>query len=157
MNTLTAAALAAAAAIAAAGLATAGSSAPAEAQSLGQGDFALCSVYRPDGGFAGYDSACLERQRAAIRRFSDDGKPHYATPPRAPHRPRPPRGYGYGSYSAPVYAPAAYPCPGWANQGYGYSTTSSGFGGHVQYGTFTSSVNGQPCIPSPNIFRRGLP
>lgn len=151
MIRLTGTGFAAAAAIAAAGLAATGAGAPASAQSLSQGDFALCSVYRPDGSFAGYNSACLERQRAAVRRFSNDGKPHYAPPPRQSH------GYGYGSYSAPVYAPAAYPCPSWANQGYGYSTTSSGFGGRVQYGTFTSSVNGQPCIPSPNIFRRGMP
>lgn len=151
MIRLTAAGLAAAAAIAASGLAATGAGAPAQAQSLGQGDYALCSVYRPDGGFAGYDSACLERQRAAIRRFSHDGNPRYAPAPR--------RSYGNGnrSYSTPNYAPAVYPCPSWANQGYGYSSTSSGYGGRVQYGNFTSSVNGQPCIPSPNIFRRGMP
>lgn len=65
---------------AAAAIAAAGSSAPAEAQTLSQGDFTLYSVYRPHGGFAADDSACLERQRAAIRRFSNDGKPHYAPP-----------------------------------------------------------------------------
>ncbi|MBI1265027.1 MAG: hypothetical protein GC187_09875 [Alphaproteobacteria bacterium] len=125
----------AAMAIAAAGLAATGAGAPASAQALGQGDFALCAVYRPDGTFAGYSNACLERQRAAIRRFSQPSPSH-------------------GGHAR---AAGVYPCPSWANQGYGFSSTSSGFGGRVQYGTFTSSVNGQPCIPSPNIVRRGLP
>jgi hypothetical protein len=135
----------AAAAIAAAGLAATGAGAPAPAQSLGQGDYELCSVYRPDGSFAGYNSACLERQRAAIRRFSERRNPGYAQPSRPVH--------GYGGAS---HAPAAYPCPSWANNGYGFSSTT-GPGLNVRYGNFTSSVNGQPCIPSPNIFRRGLP
>lgn len=140
----------AAAALAAAGLAATGAGAPAPAQSLSQGDFELCSVYRPDGSFAGYNSACLERQRAAIRRFSERRNPAYAPPPRQPY------GYGYGAYGAAGHAPSTYPCPSWANNGYGYSSTS-GPGLNVRYGTFTSAVNGQPCIPSPNIFRRGLP
>lgn len=121
-----------------------------EAQSLGSGDYELCSVYRPDGSFAGYSNACLERQRASIRRNSQHSNSqhrggHYRTPPP-----------GAPVYSG--YASAATLCPSWANNGYGYSSTlvSSGFGSNIQYGTFNSTVNGQPCISNPVIFRRGF-
>ncbi|MGP1275342.1 MAG: hypothetical protein ACQRW7_07995 [Caulobacterales bacterium] len=114
--------------------------APAAAQSLGGGDFQRCAVYRPDGSMAGYSNACLERQRAAIRRYSG----------------QPSGGYGYAP-AAPVYGGGVYPCPAWANNGRGYSSTTRPGQYGAQYGNFTSAVNGQPCIPtSGNQFLRGV-
>ncbi|KAA5805370.1 hypothetical protein F1654_05165 [Alkalicaulis satelles] len=117
---------------------------PAEAQRLSNGDYELCSVYRPDGTFAGYDSACLEAQRAAVRRLSQ----------------RHERGYrDRWSHSAPSYggyAQAAPLCPSWANNGHGYSTTMRTGVPGVQYGTFNAMFNGTPCISNPNFYMRGL-
>lgn len=111
--------------------------APSFAQALSNGDYERCAVYRPDGSRAGYSNACLERQRASIRRYSNQGQ-------------------GYAPVT-PAYGAASYPCPAWANNGRGYnSTTYTGSYG-VQYGNFTSAVNGQPCIPnSGNQFLRGV-
>lgn len=136
-----------AAACAAAFAAFAGTS-PAEAQSLSSGDYELCSVYRPDGSFAGYDSACLEAQRAAVRRFSEHRqRPRYTAP-----------SYGGASYGHSPYGGAAMLCPSWANNGFGYSSTMrTGAGISTEFGTFNSSVNGQPCIPNPVRWRPGLP
>ncbi|MGY6532351.1 hypothetical protein [Glycocaulis sp.] len=129
-----------------AGIASAAAWGAAEAQSLGSGDYELCSVYRPDGSFAGYSHACLERQRAAIRRNSQRHSGHY-TPP------APAAGSSFAGYGAVTSL-----CPSWANNGYGFSSTmrSTGFGSTIQYGTFNSTVNGQPCTPNPVIFRRGV-
>ncbi|MCH8491041.1 MAG: hypothetical protein LAT81_14085 [Oceanicaulis sp.] len=135
------------AAIAAAGLAATGAGAPAPAQTLSQGDFELCAIYRHDGSFAGYDTACLEAQRAAIRAYRDSRGSRYAPPPR--------RSYGYDGYGAASHAPAPMLCPSWANQGHGYpSTLPSGPNARIQYGTFTSSVNGRPCIANPVFYTR---
>ncbi len=121
----------------------------ANAQSLGSGDYELCSVYRPDGSFAGYNSACLERQRAAIRRLNNT----HSNRPHGGHY-----GHAPAPYATPSYAPSGGLCPSWANNGYGYSSTiRPGSSFNVQYGTFTSSYNGQPCTPNPMIFRRGIP
>jgi len=135
----------AAAAITAAGLAATGTGAPSHAQTLSQGDFELCSIHRRDGSFAGYDTACLEAQRAAIRAYRDSRGSRYAPPP-----PRPSYGYGYGSAG---HAPML--CPSWANQGHGYpSTLPSGHNARIQYGTFTSPVNGRPCLANPIFYTR---
>ncbi|MFN3834618.1 MAG: hypothetical protein ACK4NO_01820 [Glycocaulis sp.] len=134
--------------VAAAGLAAIAAAAPSEAQSLGSGDYQRCAVYRPDGSFAGYSNACLEAQRAAIRRYSNQ---HSGNQGRR-HSPAPAPSYGYAGYGQTVF-----PCPSWANNGYGYrSTILTGAGNVIQYGTFNSTVNGQPCTPSPNVFLRGI-
>lgn len=113
---------------------------PAQAQSLSNGDYERCAVYRPDGSFAGYSNACLERQRASIRRYSQQQGGHQGYAP-----------------STPAYGQAAYPCPAWANNGRGFSSTTRSGSYSVQYGNFTSAVNGQPCIPnSGNQFLRGI-
>ncbi len=140
----------AAAAIASAGLAATGAGTPAQAQSLSQGDFELCSIYRPDGRFAGYDTACLEAQRAAIRAYRDKRGSRYAPPRRS-------YGYdsGYSAYSGAAHASGPMLCPSWANHGHGYpSTLPSGPHARIQYGTFTSSFNGRPCTPNPIFFTR---
>lgn len=112
----------------------------AGAQSLSSGDYERCAVYRPDGTRAGYSNACLERQRAAIRRYANT---HTGS-------------YGYGS-STPASGHAAYPCPSWANNGRGYASTTRPGSYGVVYGTFNSAVNGQPCIPGGgNQFLRGV-
>ena len=112
----------------------------AGAQSLSSGDYERCAVYRPDGSRAGYSNACLERQRAAIRRYTHS---HTGS-------------YGYGP-STPASGHAAYPCPSWANNGRGYASTTRPGRYGVVYGTFNSAVNGQPCIPGgSNQFLRGV-
>lgn len=113
----------------------------ADAQSLGGGDYERCAVYRPNGTLAGYSNACLERQRASIRRNTSRASGNYGYAPSTP---------AYGGQ-------AAYPCPSWANNGRGYSSTTYSGSYGVRYGNFTSSVNGQPCTPnSGNQFLRGV-
>lgn len=127
-------------------LALAGLTAEAGAQALGSGDFQRCAVYRPDGSFAGYSNACLERQRASIRRSTGQGNGYNA-----------PQNNGYYN-AAPAYSgQAAYPCPSWANNGRGFSSTTRPWGTGIEYGTFNSTVNGQACIPGgSNQFLRGV-
>lgn len=113
---------------------------PAQAQSLSSGDYEHCAVYRPDGSRAGYSNACLERQRAAIRRYSQQNT----------------GGHGYG-HAVPAYTQSGYPCLSWANNGRGFSSTTQSGGYGVRYGTFNSAVNGQPCTPDGgNQFLRGV-
>ncbi len=124
---------------------------PAQAQALSGGDYEVCSVYRPNGEWAGYNNACLERQRAAIRQWSNVGTGQggsYGGSSYGGYSSAPAGGYGY--YGYPLMA-----CPGWANNGYGFSTTT-GSGGYAGFGPYDSAVNGRPCRPSVNIILPGI-
>lgn len=126
-----------AAALAAAGFVMA-AAAPDEAaaQTLSNGDYELCSVYDGDGDFVGYDSVCLERKRAQLRRYQEKSG-----------------GYS-GSYASAGYA--AYSCPYWANNGNGYPGTLYSDGRpSTDYGTYDHPVDGVRCIPNPNYYGTG--
>lgn len=97
----------------------------AKAQELSQGDYELCSVYNNNDEFVGYDSACLERQRAAIRRYERSA------------------GGAYYEDSGIYY------CPSWANQGNGYPVYSDGTYGYALPGVADAPVNGRLCTPNP--------
>ncbi len=109
--------------------------APAGAQTLSDGDYAQCEVYR-NGEYRGLSQSCLERKRAQIRRYQREGNRY---------RDR-----------TPVVSNGVYRCPYWANGGYGYSATWR-TGGVTSYsGTFDSTLNGRPCIPNPVYITRGV-
>ncbi len=104
---------------------------PTVAQTLTNGDFALCEVRGRDGRFIGYDSVCLESRRAALRELQHRRG-------RSPQR------------RAPYPVAAVYYCPTWANNGYGYTSTMRFNGGvSTSFGTFDSQVNGNFCVPRP--------
>jgi len=108
--------------------------APASAQQLSNGDYQQCSVYDEEGDFAGYDSVCLERKRAQLRRYQEDASASYST-----------------------YA-AVYYCPSWANNGNGYPGTVYSYGGTVStdpYGTYDRPVDGVRCIARPVYYGTG--
>lgn len=103
---------------------------PAAAQALSDGDYERCAVYDHNDDFAGYDSVCLERRRAALR--------HYRARDRE-------------SYSVYVHY-----CPSWANGGEGYHATWYDDGRPPAYaGNFDSTENGRPCVPNPSYYSRG--
>ena len=114
-----------------------GVASPVFAQQLSNGDYQQCSVYDEDGDFAGYDSVCLERKRAQLRRYQEDQANAYSAS---------------STYSAPYY------CPYWANNGAGYPGTVYSGSGYVStdpYGTFDRPVDGVRCIPKPTYYGTG--
>ena len=109
-------------------LALAGAS-PGAAQSLSDGDYDRCAVYR-GGDFRGYDSVCLERRRAALRHYRNDD------------------GYGRGwrgGFDTDRYT-GVYFCPPQANYGRGYARLNG-------YGTVDSPINGRSCTPRDMSYR----
>lgn len=105
---------------------------PASAQQLSDGDYALCSVYDENDDFVGYDSVCLERKRAQLRRYQQQQA-------------------GSGAYADN----GVYYCPSWANGGYGYSATLYSDGTSSSYGPFDRPTDGVPCIAHPNYIGSG--
>ncbi|WP_308909430.1 hypothetical protein [Pseudokordiimonas caeni] len=103
---------------------------PAAAQELSDADHELCSVYDRNDRFVGYDSVCLERKRAQIRRYKHSGRHH-----------------GHGAAGYPAFT-GIYFCPVTANFGAGYNATFYNDGRPPQYfGKFDATLNGQPCRP----------
>ena len=120
---------------AAAVMAVAAAPGEAAAQQLSSADYELCSVYDKDDDFVGYDSVCLERKRAQLRRY---------------------QGGNSGSYASAGYG--AYRCPYWANNGNGYPGTIYSDGrppSTDRYGTYDRPVDGVRCIPSPTYYGTG--
>ncbi|WP_339930152.1 hypothetical protein [uncultured Brevundimonas sp.] len=105
---------------------------PARAQSLGPGDYEICSVDDRNGRFRGYDQVCLESRRAELRHLRQLARRDLNDP--------------YSDYG-PYY------CPATANQGRGWSVgglnsygpTTPGSG----YATMDWPVNGRLCVPRP--------
>lgn len=106
---------------------------PAGAQTLGSGDYEICSVIDRGGDFRGYDRVCLESRRAELRHLR-----------RLAWRDRSELPGGYG----PHY------CPSTANQGRGWSVGGvNSYGpatpGSSGYTTMDRPVNGRLCVPRP--------
>lgn len=91
------------------------------AQSLGDGDYEICSIYDRDDEFVGYDNLCLERRKAILRRL----------------RSRNSEGHRYSAL-----------CPWHANNGQGYNATFFSDGRNPSlFGTWDSTWNGRRCVP----------
>lgn len=105
---------------------------PARAQTLGSGDYEICSVEDRNGRFRGYDQVCLESRRAELRHLR-----------RLARRDRNDRFDIDGLYFCPVTANQGR---GWSVGGvnsYGPTTPGSG------YATMDWPVNGRLCVPRP--------
>ena len=117
-----------------AGVLAAGAS-TASTQTLSQGDYEQCAVYNRDGEFAGYDSVCLERKRAALRRLQSREQTYYQQAP----------------------AQSGIYCPQWANLGAGYVSTRRSDGSLPPVSmAYDAPVNGNPCVPNQVIITTGL-
>lgn len=105
---------------------------PARGQTLGSGDYEICSVDDRSGRFRGYDSVCLESRRAELRHLQ-----------RHARRDRSDLSTYYGPYYCPAYANQGR---GWSVGGFnGYGPTTPGSG----YATMDMPVNGRLCVPRP--------